>query len=56
MEINEVQDVTYVDILEVHTDRIIWILGCQSRYDDMLFVMFNGKMIDGKSVLAIDNV
>ncbi len=56
MEVDEIEDISHLDIVEVDGDRIFSAFGSDAVDDDMLVAMMDGKAVDEKTVLTVKNI
>ena len=55
IEIDQVENVLYIDVLQLGDERIGSIFTAPTVDDEVLAVVGNGQMVDGEVVFAIDN-
>ena len=56
MEVDQIENISHFDIVEVDGDRIFSSFGSDTVDDDMLVAMMDGKVVDEKTVLTVKNI
>ena len=56
MEVDEVQNVTDVNLLEVEFQRVETVVRCRSVYHEVLLVVADGEIVDVQSLVVISDM